>query len=81
MIRPLKVGLPEYKEIEERVENVIFAKYLPGVEIDRGMIRIADEWVLTMEFVVIRGFDDGWQPDRARHEFMTAYERLRRAIQ
>ena len=78
IIRPLKVALPEYREIEERVQRVIFERYCdPAQPIYETLIHEADEWVLQMEFVVFRDFADGWEPARARQEFMTTFERLR----
>lgn len=61
--RPVKMYLPEYKDIEENLANVIYEHFLgsPLTEYEKQMVKIIDDAMLYYEFyefMAVRLFDE-----------------------
>lgn len=60
--RPVKSALPEYKEIEKRLESAIYRKWLGGVtDEEYAVMREIDDVLLYHEFFCFMG-EKLWQP-------------------
>lgn len=84
MIRPLKVAMPEYVRVEDRLMDVIAQRYDIGPEMPVE-VKEADSRILLNEREALlgtppRAWDvdglqpllvqvEGWNPDRAEHEY------------
>lgn len=58
VVKPLKIMLPEYAEIEQRVENAIAEKFLIDFERERTSIREIDHAMLIAERKAMFSKDD-----------------------
>lgn len=55
--RPVKAGLPEYRVIEKRLQDLIYGKYLPGglTDGEANIVRRIDDACLYYEFLHFKG--------------------------
>ena len=74
VIRPLKLALPDYQAIEANVEFAIGERFdLVVTDANRMEVKYCDDEMITVEAIIFRDFNDGWRPDRAKHEFTSRY--------
>jgi hypothetical protein len=86
--RPLKQLLPDYKEIEKRVESAVFACFgivsVPASVKEADIIMLAteqrdlmaphdDEWALIANITQLPMTIHPWDPERAKAEFLDRY--------
>lgn len=55
--RPVKLGLPEYRKIEKRLQDAIYAKFIPGglTREEEGIVKRIDDTCLYYEFAHFMG--------------------------
>lgn len=78
MIKPLKVLIPKFQEIEERLQRVIFERFGLDYE-DIIRIKPMDKMVQTLEynyFYKEEGNLTCLSPEEARNEFLTMFKKL-----
>lgn len=88
MVKPLKNLLPQYSEIEKKIERAIGHAFDIDFDVDHDKIKEIDIALFELERKVVfkkRGFFDWllwrneinfWKPDKAQREFMSLYEHI-----